>query len=201
MSARDEWDERSTGRAAHGRPTEGQRAGGVLVAGIGNLFLGDDGFGPEVVRGLAAGAGEPLPAGVRIVDYGIRGMHLAYDLLDGYDALVLVDAYPGGGPPGELTVLEIGPDDLGTGEFDAHGMNPVAVLANLDHLGGSLPLTHLVGCTPAGVEEGIGLSEAVAAAVPRAVAAVRALLHRLPAAPSQEPDPALMSAPDPPRRT
>ncbi|MFE3598756.1 hydrogenase maturation protease [Streptomyces sp. NPDC059096] len=181
---------------------------GVLVAGIGNLFLGDDGFGPEVVRRLAAEPGPPLPAGVRITDYGIRGMHLAYDLLDGYDALVLVDAYPGGGEPGELTVLEIGPDDLGTGEFDAHGMNPVAVLANLDQLGGTLPLTHLVGCTPAGVDEGIGLSEAVAAAVPRAVAAVRTLLHRLPAtgpAPSSpvspEPGSALTSASDRPRRS
>ncbi|WP_434598801.1 hydrogenase maturation protease [Streptomyces sp. A5-4] len=152
-------------------------AGGVLVAGIGNLFLGDDGFGPEVVRRLAAPGG--LPPRVRVTDYGIRGMHLAYDLLDGYDALVLVDAYPGGGPPGELTLLEIGAEDLGTGEFDAHGMNPVSVLANLDKIGGSLPITHLVGCTPADVDEGIGLSEAVSSAVPVAVDAVRALVRRL----------------------
>ncbi|GGK08380.1 hypothetical protein GCM10011583_45460 [Streptomyces camponoticapitis] len=157
-------------------------SGGVLVAGIGNLFLGDDGFGPEVVRRLAGPGAAPLPDGVRVVDYGIRGMHLAYDLLDGYDALVLVDACPGGGAPGELTVLEVGPDDLGTGEFDAHGMNPVSVLANLGQLGGTLPHTHVVGCTPADVEEGIGLSEAVAAAVPEAVAEVRALVRRLLAA-------------------
>ncbi|MEU3216916.1 hydrogenase maturation protease [Streptomyces sp. NPDC006971] len=172
---------------------------GVLVAGVGNLFLGDDGFGPEVVRRLTADScGEPLPAGVQVVDYGIRGMHLAYDLLDGYDALVLVDACAGGGEPGGLTVLEVGPDDLGSGEFDAHGMNPVAVLANLDQLGGTLPLTHVVGCTPADVDEGIGLSEAVAAAVPRAVEAVRALVHRLSAAaPCQEP----ATAPDPLRRS
>ena len=163
----------------------------VLVAGVGNLFLGDDGFGPEVVRRLATDPA-PLPGGVRVVDYGIRGMHLAYDLLDGYDALVLVDAYPGGGAPGELTVLEVGPADLGTGEFDAHGMNPVSVLANLDQLGGTLPLSHVVGCTPADVEEGIGLSEAVAAAVPEAVAEVRALLHRLT-------DPAAAPAPEPAR--
>lgn len=165
------------------------------MAGIGNLFLGDDGFGPEVVRRLVADPGPPLPAGVRVTDYGIRGMHLAYDLLDGYDALVLVDAYPGGGAPGALTVLEVGPDDLGTGEFDAHGMNPVSVLANLGQLGGTLPLTHVVGCTPAGVEEGIGLSDAVAAAVPEAVAEVRALVRRLSAAgpaptPTTEPAPA-----------
>lgn len=173
--------------------------GGVLVAGVGNLFLGDDGFGPEVVRRLAADLQESLPTGVRIVDYGIRGMHLAYDLLDGYGALVLVDTYPGGGPPGELTVLKVGPDDLGTGEFDAHGMNPVAVLANLDQLGGTLPLTHVVGCTPADVGEGIGLSKAVAAAVPRAQAAVRTLIRQLsPAgnALSQEAAP----VPDPTRR-
>ncbi|WNI18878.1 hydrogenase maturation protease [Actinacidiphila sp. ITFR-21] len=157
----------------------------VLVAGIGNLFLGDDGFGPEVVRRLAAAGG--LPPRVRVVDYGIRGVHLAYDLLDGCAALILVDAYPGGGPPGELTLLEVGPGDLGSGEFDAHGMNPVAVLANLDQLGGTLPLTYLVGCTPAEVGEGIGLSVPVAAAVPEAVAAVRTLAARLvpaqPAAP------------------
>ncbi|WP_326673874.1 hydrogenase maturation protease [Streptomyces sp. NBC_01257] len=156
---------------------EPDTSGQVLVAGIGNLFLGDDGFGPEVVRQLSHSGG--LPSRVRLVDYGIRGMHLAYDLLDGYDALVLVDAYPGGGPPGELTVLRIGVEDLGTGEFDAHGMNPVAVLANLDQLGGTLPLTYLVGCTPTGVEEGIGLSEAVAHAVPKAIQAVHTLVRQL----------------------
>ncbi|MES9591155.1 hydrogenase maturation protease [Streptomyces sp. NPDC094045] len=149
----------------------------VLVAGIGNLFLGDDGFGPEVVRRLARGGG--MPPQVRLVDYGIRGMHLAYDLLDGYDALILVDAYPGGGDPGELTVLRIDVEDLGSGEFDAHGMNPVAVLANLGQLGGTLPLTHLVGCTPAGVGEGIGLSEAVDNVVPEAMRAVRTLVRQL----------------------
>ncbi|MFF4082657.1 hydrogenase maturation protease [Streptomyces sp. NPDC001777] len=149
----------------------------MLVAGIGNLFLGDDGFGPEVVRRLALDGG--MPPQVRLVDYGIRGMHLAYDLLDGYDALVLVDAYPGGGAPGEVTVLRIGVEDLGSGEFDGHGMNPVAVLANLDQLGGTLPLTHLVGCTPAGVEEGIGLSEAVAGVVPEAMQAVHTLVRQL----------------------
>ena len=137
-----------------------------------------------MVRRLTASGG--LPPDVRVVDYGIRGMHLAYDLLDGYDALVLVDACPGDGGPGELTVLEIGADDLGSGEFDAHGMNPVSVLANLGQLGGSLPITYLVGCTPASVEEGIGLNPAVSAAVPRAIDAVRTLVRRLvPAEPVQ----------------
>ncbi len=150
-------------------------AGRVLVAGIGNLFLGDDGFGPEVVRRLVAE--QRVPDGVRAVDYGIRGLHLAYDLLEGYDALVVVDAVPGGGPPGRLTVLEVGPDDLGTGGLDPHGMAPVAVLASLDSLGGRLPPTYVVGCTPADLEEGIGLSPRVEAAVPEAMDLVETLLR------------------------
>jgi hydrogenase maturation protease len=140
--------------------------GKVLVAGIGNLFLTDDGFGSEVARRLA---GEQLPEGVRVVDYGIRGMHLAYDLLDGYAGLVVVDAIPGAGEPGELSVMEVGPDDLGEGELDAHGMAPVAVLASLGQLGGSLPPTYVVGCQPADVTDGIGLTPQVAAAVDGAV--------------------------------
>ena len=147
--------------------------GGVLVAGVGNLFLGDDGFGPEVVRRLGG-----LPPYARAVDYGIRGMHLAYDLLDGYDALVVVDAVPGT-PPGRVTVLQVDREDLGPGEFDAHGMTPVAVLASLDRLGGTLPATYVVGCHAATVAEGIGLSAPVAAAVPEAVAAVHTLVGRL----------------------
>ncbi|MEO6503469.1 MAG: hydrogenase maturation protease [Jatrophihabitantaceae bacterium] len=151
-------------------------AGCVLVAGIGNLFLSDDGFGPEVVRRLAQR--EDLPADVKVVDYGIRGMHLAYDLLDGYRALVLVDALPGAGAAGEITVLEVGQDDLGSADFDPHGMAPVAVLASVNQLGGTLPPTYVVGCRPANVEEGIGLSDAVSAAIPDAVAAVRTLLDQ-----------------------
>jgi hydrogenase maturation protease len=146
----------------------------VLVAGIGNLFLSDDGFGPEVVRRLVHEG--DLPVSVRVVDYGIRGMHLAYDLLDGYAALVLVDALPGPGPAGEVSVLEVGEQDLGAGDFDPHGMAPVAVLAGLRQLGGALPPTFVVGCRPGTVDEGIGLSDQVAAAVPRAMAEVRALL-------------------------
>ncbi|MCW2772804.1 MAG: peptidase [Nocardioides sp.] len=147
----------------------------VLVAGIGNLFCGDDGFGPEVVRRIAA-AGD-LPADVRVVDYGIRGMHLAYDLLDGYDALVIVDAMPGDGPPGSVSVLEVGEDDLGPGEFDPHGMAPVAVLASLSDLGGCLPPTYVVGCRPRDVGERIGLSDEVEAAIPEAMDVVRRVLR------------------------
>ncbi|GAC1611529.1 MAG: hydrogenase maturation protease [Mycobacteriales bacterium] len=143
------------------------------MAGIGNVFLSDDGFGSEVARRLEA---VPLPDEVQVVDYGIRRMHLAYDLLDGYDALIVVDALPGRGAPGDLTVLEVGPDDLGDGDFDAHGMAPVAVLGNLGQLGGTLPPTFVVGCQPAYVGEGMGLTDPVAAAVGPAVRLVHELL-------------------------
>ncbi len=150
----------------------------ILVAGVGNIFLGDDGFGPEVVRHIAAEA-EPLPAQARLADYGIRGMHLAYDLLEGYRALVLIDARPGPGAPGELVVLEIGADDVQGGEFDAHGMDPVAVLAALPDLGGQLPPTYLVGCRPGDLTEGIGLTPAVHNAVAAAGQSVRRLVRQL----------------------
>jgi hydrogenase maturation protease len=149
----------------------------VLVAGIGNIFLGDDGFGPEVVRHLAAGP--PLPDQVRLEDYGIRGMHLAYDLLAGYDALVLVDAVPGDGEPGSLVSLRITAEDLGGGEFDAHGMEPAAVLSVLPTLGGELPPTYLVGCRPESLDEQMGLSQIVWHAVPKAADAVRVLAGQL----------------------
>ncbi len=161
----------------------------VLVAGIGNIFFSDDGFGPEVVRRMLSSREDvaSLPDGVRVVDYGIRGMHLAYDLLDGVDALVIVDAMPGKGPPGTITVLSVGPEDLGEGEFDAHGMNPVAVLGSLGALGGTLPPTYVVGCIPADVDEGMGLSPIVAAAVDEAVDTVRSLLteHIIPTVPER----------------
>lgn len=146
----------------------------ILVAGIGNIFLGDDGFGPEVLRRITS---EPLPAGVRAVDYGIRGMHLAFDLLDGWDALILVDAVPHRERPGRLRVFKVDPDAAGASpELDAHGMDPGAVFASLAALGGRLPRTVVVGCEAACVEEGIGLSEPVAAAVAVAVDTVRSLL-------------------------
>ncbi|MGH9056409.1 MAG: hydrogenase maturation protease, partial [Acidimicrobiales bacterium] len=135
--------------------------GGVLVAGIGNIFLGDDGFGVEVAARLAR---EDLPAGVKVADFGIRGVHLAYELLEGYDALVLVDAVPMGEAPGTVAVLEPGPPGAG-GVFDAHSMSPDVVLATLERLGGTLERVLVVGCEPAGVEEGMGLSAPVAAAV------------------------------------
>ena len=114
-------------------------------------------------------------------------MHLAYDLLDGYDALVIVDAIPGVNQPGELTVLEVGPDDLQEGAFDAHAMDPVSVLASLGALGGTLPRTLVVGCQPLDVSEGIGLTPAVEHAVGRAVALVATLIGRLAQLPADAP--------------
>lgn len=158
----------------------------VLVAGIGNIFLGDDGFGSEVVQHLQA-ADEPLPAGVRLVDYGIRGIHLCYDLLDGYAALILLDAlpadaHPGDAHPAEVTVLAVSAEDLALTDagYDPHGMNPVAVLAGLPALGGRLPPTYVVGAQPMELGEGIGLSEPLRRAVPVAGAAVRELLAERP---------------------
>ncbi|MFE5717089.1 hydrogenase maturation protease [Streptomyces erythrochromogenes] len=162
----------------------------VLVAGIGNVFLGDDGFGVEAVRALSA---HPLPDGVEVVDFGVRGVHLAYQLLDGYDTLVLVDATARGGAPGTLYLIEAeaeagapagaaagagaGTQGAGPGEgpvLDGHHMSPDTVLALLGALcagtGATPPRRTLVlGCEPACVEEGIGLSAPVAAAVPEAV--------------------------------
>jgi hydrogenase maturation protease len=109
----------------------------TLVAGIGNVFLSDDAFGVEVAQRLAE---RPLPEGVRAEDYGIRGIHLAYELLEGYDTLVLIDAVPIGQPPGTLAVIEPevdedpGAPDLGL--VDAHTMSPDVVLATLARLGG-----------------------------------------------------------------
>lgn len=141
----------------------------ILVAGIGNIFLGDDGFGPEVIRHVH----DAFAGTVRVVDYGIRGMHLAYDLLEDWAALVLVDAVPDRGSPGELRVFEADVDTAtDAAELDAHGMDPASVFASLRALGGSPPRTVVVGCQIADVSDGIGLSPPVAAAVPAAVRAV-----------------------------
>ncbi len=164
----------------------------ILMAGVGNMFLRDDGFGPEVARRLAVEADRAVP-GMLAVDYGIRGMHLAYDLLAGVDVLVLVDTVPpdAQGVPGSIRVLRVRPEDLdGASALDPHGMDPVAVLGRLRSLGGELPLTYVVGCVPADLTEGIGLSAAVAAAVPQAIAAVVGLVsehHPVPKPDSEGP--------------
>jgi hydrogenase maturation protease len=117
---------------------------------------------------------------VQLVDYGIKGMHLAYDLLDGYEALVLVDAIPSRGAPGTVHVFEADHESLSaTAGLDAHAMDPGAVFASLNALGGSPPYTVVIGCEAANVEEGIGLSDKVMAAVPEAVRALEHVLARL----------------------
>lgn len=146
----------------------------TLVAGVGNIFFSDDGFGSEVARHL--GACE-LPAGASVVDYGIRGTHLAYDLLSGWDALVLIDTVPPRGAAGKIHVLEVRADDADGTAFDPHGMDPNSMLASLRSLGGTPPPTTIVGCEPALLEEGIGLSPQVSDAVPRAVSTVLGLLN------------------------
>ncbi len=148
-----------------------------MVAGIGNIFFGDDGFGPEVMRHVPQRlAGQH----VQLVDYGIRGMHLAYDLLDGCDALVLVDAIPNNGAPGTVHVFEADHESLAAAAgLDAHAMDPGAVFASLNALGGTPPYTIVIGCEIANTDDGIGLSDAVANAVPDAVRAVEDVLSDL----------------------
>lgn len=162
--------------ATDDRPA-GRCASQVLVAGIGNIFLGDDGFGPEVLRRLSPGLAGPR---VQLVDYGIRGMHLAYDLLDGCSALVLVDAIPDRGAPGTVHVFEIDHEHRpGAVGLDAHAMDPAAVFASLQALGGTPPYTVVVGCEVSNVADGIGLSGPVRAAVAPAVQAVENMLAGL----------------------
>jgi hydrogenase maturation protease len=156
----------------------------VLIAGIGNIFLGDDAFGVEVVRRLA---GRNLPQRVKAIDFGIRGFDLAYALLDGSDVVILVDACPRGGKPGSLYVLEpdLNPLDVSEADqtsVDAHSMNPMNVIRMAKSMGGELKKILLVGCEPAtlGPEEGqMGLSGSVAAAVDEAVTLIESLVAKI----------------------
>jgi hydrogenase maturation protease len=155
----------------------------ILVAGVGNIFLGDDAFGVEVVRRLAQ---RPLPDAVRVVDFGIRGLDLAYALLEDFEAVILVDACPRGGAAGSLYVIE--PDCGGTTEDDlpcvqTHGMDPVKVLHLASAMGGCPGRVLLVGCEPSpcdDVEEmRFEMSEPVSAAVDEAVRLVEAAVAQL----------------------
>ena len=148
-------------------------SGGVLVAGIGNIFLGDDAFGVEVIRRLA---GQAVPDGVKVEDFGIKGIHLAYELLGGYDRLILIDAIARGSTPGTIHVLQ--PSAIGSsGRIpDAHGMEPLAVFDYLASIGGDPVPTVIVGCEPASMEEEMGLSPAVEASLDEAVRIVLELI-------------------------
>jgi hydrogenase maturation protease len=154
----------------------------VLVAGVGNIFLGDDGFGVEVARRLA---GLQLPETVAVGDYGISGMHLAYDLADGVKKAILIDAMPRGDEPGTVYVVEPDRPDRNSGNgsqpdaafLDGHGMQPDVVLSMLDTLGASVDSVVIVGCEPASVDYGIGLSPPVEAAVDEAIKVVLRLIE------------------------
>jgi hydrogenase maturation protease len=157
-------------------PLGGQAPRRVLVAGIGNVFMGDDAFGVEVVARLA---GRRQRDGVDVVDFGIRGMDLAYTLNDGYAAAILVDASPRGQPPGTVEVIEPElPDDVFVG-FQAHGMDPVSVLLFARQFGPIPERVLVVGCEPLSVEVEPGLSAPVAAAVDPAVSAIERLIDEL----------------------
>jgi hydrogenase maturation protease len=143
----------------------------LLVAGVGNVFFGDDGFGPEVARVLL---GEP-PDGVKVEDFGIRGLHLAYELLNGYDHAIVIDAVPRGERPGTLYVIE--PQaEVAASTPDAHRMDLQNVFGYLRVLGGEPPPLTIVGCEPETTDPGMGLSEPVTQSVGAAVALVRRLV-------------------------
>jgi hydrogenase maturation protease len=156
----------------------------ILIAGIGNIFLGDDGFGVEVVRRLAQ---HPLPVCVRVADYGIRGFDLAYALQDGYETTILVDAFPHGQDPGAVSLIELDPKDFASGqapqlEIETHGMNPMKVLRMAASMGAPLKGILLVGCEPAtlGPEEGqMGLSAPVGKAVDEAVDVLHSVIDKI----------------------
>ncbi len=154
----------------------------ILVAGIGNIFLGDDAFGVEVAQLLAK---QPMPEGVRVVDFGIRGFDLAYALMDDYEAAILVDTMARGEAPGTLTVIE--PDlttlpDADARTIEMHSIDPLTVLMLVRTLGGQSPPVYIVGCEPLtfGPEEGqMGLSAPIQAALEEATRIVLSLVGKL----------------------
>ena len=154
----------------------------ILVAGIGNTWMRDDGFGGEVVRRLRE---RELPSGVLLMDSGTGGLKLAYEVMRGYDALVLVDVSHQGGEPGTLYVMEVSEEDVEAGiedgaVLDPHGMDPQTVLRFVRSVGGWPGKVVVVACEPAEVEEmGLTLSEPVRAAVDRAVELVRTTVAEL----------------------
>jgi hydrogenase maturation protease len=147
----------------------------VLVAGIGNIFLGDDGFGSETARRLM---GRVWPEGVRVADFGIRGIDLAFALLEPYELVIFVDATRRGGEPGTLYLIEPDLDTVECGGIEAHAMTPERVLASAHAMGARLGRILIVGCEPESLE-GIGLTPRVAAAVEGAMAIVEATAREL----------------------
>ena len=170
------------------RSSSEREPGRLLIACIGNIFLGDDGFGVEVAQRLMS---RQYPESVQVVDFGIRGMDLAYAMLDDYNMLVLVDAIPRGGSPGTLYLIE--PDlsgmtpekgvEAGRVALDNHSMDPVKVFAYARTLGAKPMHTLLVGCEPSPMSDDytemqMGLSEPVQAAVDEAVKMIDSLVEQ-----------------------
>jgi hydrogenase maturation protease len=153
----------------------------ILVAGIGNIFQGDDAFGVEVARRLLR---ESLPPGVTVKDFGIRGVDLTYALMDGHDTVILLDAAARGEPPGTLSLIapELpaeGAPDAGLPIVSAHDLDPAKVMQLVHALGGNCGRILLIACEPAdlGGEDGrMGLSDRVAAAIEPAAQMVMTLL-------------------------
>jgi len=151
----------------------------ILIAGIGNIFQGDDAFGSELARRLLA---RPWPDSVRVEDFGIRGIDLTYALTDGYDVAILIDAIDRGGEPGTLYLIEPTLDDAAPGTLDAHSLDPLRVLLQARAWGAQLANIYLVGCQPGelGGDEGcLGLSPAVEAALGEGARMVETLVARL----------------------
>jgi hydrogenase maturation protease len=153
----------------------------ILIAGIGNIFLGDDAFGSEVARRLL---GRPLPVEVRVVDFGIRGLDLTYALMDGYETVILVDATPRGEAPGTLYVIEPergGPTMPADLSIETHALDPAKVLRLAAGMGALTPRVLLVGCEPASLADDMemGLSTPARAAVEEAIPLIESLVARL----------------------
>ena len=169
---------------AKGEETKAGERKRLLIAGIGNIFLADDGFGVEMAARLR---NQSFPSGVRVTDFGIRGFDLAYALMEGYETTILVDAYPGEGRPGTLLVVEPDLNELNSvgtspGFIEPHAMNPISVLRMAKSMGAELKHVLVVGCVPAtlGPEEGqMGLSEPVVAAVDDAVDLIDSLVTQI----------------------
>jgi hydrogenase maturation protease len=158
----------------------------ILIAGVGNIFLGDDAFGVEVIRRLR---GHSFPEGVRVADFGIRGLDLAYTILDGCGTVILVDAVSLGAPPGTLYTIEpeddrdqLSHDETAT-LVNAHGMDPASVLRLVRQLGAADAPIYVVGCEPTPLDPAhempLDLSAAVAASLDGAVKMIEELVERL----------------------
>jgi hydrogenase maturation protease len=152
----------------------------ILIACVGNIFLGDDGFGVEVARRMAL---QTLPPDVTVKDFGIRGFDLAYALMDPYDLTILVDACARGYAPGTVFLLEPDPLDEVQRGVELHGMNPMNVLRLVHNLGGKPGRILIVGCEPSDLgsdnDGQLGLSESVEAAVPEALALIESLVSKV----------------------